>query len=105
MSGVPLRSPSYRTLRVSAGFSTYRVEVAVYPARMPAHVGADSPRHMDPGSPASVRILRVYRGAREVTRDIDDCLLAHLHREVSAELGIVSGPRGGERQGVMEFAR
>ena len=65
--------PSPARLRISIDGVRYRVDCLVYPARPAPHVGADSPRFMDPGSPLRVEAIRVRPEAEQLP-------LGHLAR-------------------------
>jgi len=54
-----------RTARV--GGTDYEVHVKVWPARAAAHVSADSPRFLDPGTPRREAIVCIFRGREDVT--------------------------------------
>jgi hypothetical protein len=93
----------FTTLRVRVGAKAYQVEARILPIRHAPHVGADSPRFMDPGAPARVQITRVLLDRLDVTGMLDEDLGRALREAVGRSAGIVSGPRGGERQALLVF--
>ena len=66
-----MNKPRFQTFRVPVGHQTYAVLCRVVPARAAAHVSADSPRFLDVGSPGSLSIIRVLKGATDVTDALD----------------------------------
>jgi hypothetical protein len=64
------RRASFRSVRVAVGGSDYCAIVRALPARAAAHVGADSPRFMEPGARARVQVIRILRGAVDVTSEL-----------------------------------
>ena len=96
----------YTSLAIDIGARRYLCDCRVIPPRAPAHAGADSPRHLDPGSPGSVEIVRVRRGGLDVTDAVDGDLRLLLRDRCArlAGVGRSAAPRRGE-QAVMEFVR
>jgi len=80
--GKSMRSsrPSFSSVHVAVGGEDYVAMVRKIPARPEAHVGADSPRFMDSGARARVTVLRILRGAVDVTDD----LLPWTRRDIEA---------------------
>jgi hypothetical protein len=75
----------FATFRIDVGYQRYSVLCRVIPGRAAPHVGADSPRFMDPGSAGSVQIIRVLKGSDDVTDALDASLLETLkHRAALA---------------------
>ena len=79
--------PSFLSVPVSVGGEDYSVIVRVVPARAAAHVGADSPRYLDPGKPARVEILRILRGAVDVTSELTYWTRRAIETAVREETG------------------
>ncbi len=65
-----MKRPRFQSVTVDVGESRYSAIVRVYPARAPAHAGADSPRFMDPGERAHAQVMRILLGAVDVTDEI-----------------------------------
>jgi hypothetical protein len=86
--------PRFTTFRVSVGFQHYNVLCRVLPPTKAAHVGADSPRFLAPGTGGAVQLIRVLKDAVDVTDRIDTdlrrtlieraCLMAGVKRESAA---------------------
>ena len=96
----------WTTFEISVGIRRYLVDVKVTPPRAAAHAGADSVRHLDPGSPGSVEIVRVRRGGFDVT-DALDADLRQLLRERCAFYAGVSRVFTPQKsyQKILEFTR
>jgi hypothetical protein len=92
----------YQNVTVDVGFNRYSVFCRIVPGRKPAHVGADSPRFMDPGRPDRLAIFSAYRDGIDVTAALDVDLALAIERACSEKLGIksrVAEPR--ETQGTL----
>jgi hypothetical protein len=59
--------PRYPTFHITFARIAYDVECRVFPPRAEAHVGPDSPRYLDPGSPLRVVIIRILRDRVEMS--------------------------------------
>lgn len=77
------RKPEYGTCRVKLGAGILSVEYRLHPARAAPHVGADSPRFLDPGSPAHVEVLRVKEGGWDITCGLEAQTLTVIEQEVA----------------------
>jgi hypothetical protein len=96
----------WTTFAINVGVRRYLVDVKVTPPRAAPHVSADSPRHLDPGSPGSVEIVRVRRGGFDVTDALDADLRQVLRERCAfaAGIGRVFAPQK-TYQGILEFTR
>ena len=65
-----MKRTTFRSIPVAVGGSSYNVIARVFPARRSPHVGADSPSFMQPGQPARFEVIRILRGAEEVTSEL-----------------------------------
>lgn len=85
----------YRTATVSLGGRRLSVNYRFVAARMPAHVGADSPRYLEPGAPARVSVVSVWDADRcAVELGPDD--RAAVLRMVREAAGVACRGRAGE---------
>ena len=96
----------WTTFEISTGIRCYLVDVKVTPPRAAAHAGADSVRHLDPGSPGSVEIVRVRRGGFDVTDALDADLRQLLRERCSRAAGVgrAAAPQK-SYQKILEFTR
>jgi hypothetical protein len=96
----------WTTFAIDVGARCYLVDCEIMPPRAAAHAGADSVRHLDPGSPGSVEIVRVRRGGFDVT-DALDADLRQLLRERCAFYAGVSRVFTPQKsyQKILEFTR
>lgn len=69
-----------------------RIDARIQPRRDPAHVGADSSRYLDPGRPARLLEIHVYRDGIELTTDLHPAELAEIERYICRAAGIPFGP-------------
>ncbi|MCX6035248.1 MAG: hypothetical protein NTV38_09785 [Chloroflexi bacterium] len=95
----------YTTLAISVGARRYVVDCKVIPPRAPAHAGADSPRHLDPGSPGSVEVVRVRKGGFDVTSALDADLRVLLRDRCGRMAGVGRSTVPALERGVLEFER
>jgi len=59
--------PRFRSLRCVVGGQDYYAICRIIPAQPAPHVGADSPSYLRPARPAQATIIRILRGAEDVT--------------------------------------
>ena len=83
----------WTTFAISVGARRYMVDCKVIPPRATPHVGADSPRHLDPGSPGRVEVIRVRRGGLDVTDAIDGDLRLLLRDRCARAAGVGGSAR------------
>jgi hypothetical protein len=74
---------SYPTCDIRIGATTYHVHLRVQPGRDAPHVGADSPRHMKPGSRPRVSIIRILRDQEDVGETLLWTTRVAIDREVA----------------------
>ena len=66
----------------------YTVDAAIEPKHNAPHVGADSPRYMEPGRPGRLLWCRVLNNRVDVTLELDLALLRSIERRVCMAEGI-----------------
>lgn len=84
----------FSTFRIRVGFQYYAVLCRILPAKASPHVGADSPRYLEPLQGGTIQLIRVLKDAKDVTERIDAdlrkalieraCLMAGVRRESNA---------------------
>jgi hypothetical protein len=60
----------FPTLSPVVGGVKYDVHLRITPGRAPSHAGADSPKHLDPGSPPRISIIRILRDGVDVGNEL-----------------------------------
>jgi hypothetical protein len=83
--------PRFATFRISVGFQYYKVLCRVLPPTKAAHVGADSPRYLEPGKGGTVQLIRVLKDAIDVTDSLD----VDLRRTLIERAEMMAGVRRG----------
>lgn len=92
----------YESVTVDVGFQRYSVLCRVVPGRAAPHVGADSPRFMDPGKPDRAVIFSVSKDGKDVQADPD--LIIALEKACAVKLklrGHVTAAPARETQGTL----
>ena len=90
----------YPTFHVSIGDYRYAVICRVEVPRAAPHVSADSPRHMSPGSPLRVRVLRILRDRIDVTEELFPMTRWAIDRAVYREAAVRYGHGSAQRPDV-----
>ena len=81
-------APSWHRFEIDG----YQIDAKIAPRRNPPHVGADSPRFLEPAHPARLLDLRVFANSRDVTAELAPAELAEIELRVSEVSGITQGP-------------
>lgn len=100
-----MSKPTFKTLNVTVAGVTYACLCRIVPARAAAHVGADSPRFLDCGHPGSLTIIRVLKGAVDVTDALDRDLTFTIQQRCCMAAGVkcATMPEARDEQLTMEL--
>jgi hypothetical protein len=92
-----MKHPDYLPAVVRIGGQRLTAEYKLYPARKAPHVGADSPRHMEPGSPARIEVLRLMMGRVALDYDVDKYAAAayQIRKQGSGTYQLFAAKEGG----------
>jgi hypothetical protein len=79
--------------KTSFRIDSYIVECVIELGRRAPHVGANSPRFLDPGTPAKMVGMRVFKDQIDVTDERDPAELARLKAQACRLAGVYRDTR------------
>jgi len=94
---------SFPTRRVVVGGVKYDVHLRVLPGRAPSHAGADSPRHLDPGSPLRISIIRILLNGVVVQDQVTNDLHWSTRQQIESAVLRVAA-EGGASPGAVDVS-
>jgi hypothetical protein len=93
----------FPTVSVVVGGVKYHVHLRVLPGRAVAHAGADSPRHLDPGSAPRISIIRILRDGVVVQDQVTNDLHWSVRQKIESAV-LRMAAEGGASPGAVGFS-